>query len=300
MRLLTTYLFPAGTPRLAWNPRTMPELPEVETVARDLASQVEGRRILEVERLDWPRMVETPADPAAFVGALAGRTIESVGRRAKWLLLRLDAGLTLALHLRMSGSVYVTAPDQAPDKHVHLILRLDDERAIFFHDTRKFGRARLLDPAGLAALDAAHGPEPLEDAFTPAVLGQRLAGRSTRLKPLLLDQAVVAGLGNIYVDEALWLARIHPERAATALAREEVQALHAAIREVLTLSIARKGSTFRDYRTGYGEAGGNQDFFNVYARGGEPCPRCGGPIARMVLAQRGTHFCPTCQRAPRG
>lgn len=278
----------------------MPELPEVETVARDLAVQVEGRTIVAVERLDWPRMVEVPEDLAAFVGALAGRRILAVGRRAKWLLIRLDQGLTLALHLRMSGSVYVPPPDGAPDRHVHLILRLDDGRAIFFHDTRKFGRARLLDAAGMAALDAAHGPEPLEDAFTPATLGERLAGRATRLKPLLLDQAVIAGLGNIYVDEALWLARIHPERAAADLARKEVHALHAAIREVLTLSIARKGSTFRDYRTGYGEAGGNQAFFNVYARGGEPCPRCGAPIARMMLAQRGTHFCPTCQRAPRG
>lgn len=278
----------------------MPELPEVETVARDLARQLEGHRIVAVERLDWPRMVEVPADPAGFAAALAGRTIVAVGRRAKWLLLHLDADLTLALHLRMSGAVYVPPADEAPDKHVHLIVRLDDGRALYFRDMRKFGRARLLDAAGLAALDAAHGPEPLEEAFTPAVLAERLAGRSTRLKPLLLDQAVVAGLGNIYVDEALWLSRLHPERPAAGLGRKEVEALHAAIREVLTLSIARRGSTFRDYRTGYGEAGGNQAFFNVYARGGEPCPRCGGPISRTLLAQRGTHYCPSCQRAPRG
>lgn len=273
----------------------MPELPEVETVARDLASQVAGRRIAAVERLDWPRMVEIPEDPAAFLQALPGRTIEAVYRRAKWLLFRLDAGLTLAIHLRMSGSMYVPGLDEAPDVHVHLILRLDDGRSIFFRDIRKFGRARLLDAAGLAALDAAHGPEPLEDAFTPAVLGERLAGRGTKVKPLLLDQAVIAGLGNIYVDEALWLARVHPGRSASSLAKKEVAALHAAIREVLALSIERKGSTFRDYRTGYGESGGNQAYFKVYARGGEPCPRCAGPISRTVLGQRGTHFCPACQ-----
>ena len=284
----------------------MPELPEVETVARDLAGQVTGRRIAQVERLDWPRMVEVPTDPLAFGPAIAGRAITAIGRRAKWLLLHLGPGaglpsgdrLTLAVHLRMSGSMYVPAADEAPDKHVHLILRLDDGRAIFFRDVRKFGRVRLLDAAGLAALDAAHGPEPLDEAFTVAVLAERLAGRTTRVKPLLLDQTVVAGLGNIYVDEALWLARIHPGRPAAGLARKEVRALHAAIREVLSLSIARKGSTFRDYRTGYGEAGGNQAFFNVYARGGEPCPRCAGPISRAVMGQRGTHFCEVCQPAP--
>lgn len=278
----------------------MPELPEVETAARDLASQVEGRTIVAVERLSWPKMVEAPDDPQALVGALAGRRIASVGRRAKWLLVRLDAGLALAVHLRMSGSIYVVGPDEPAGKHVHLVLRLDDGRRIHFHDPRKFGRLRLLDAGGLAALDAAHGPEPLEAAFTPAVLGSRLAGRATKLKPLLLDQKVVAGLGNIYVDEALWLSRIHPGRSAADLATMEVAALHAAIVEVLTRSIERKGSTFRDYRTGYGEAGGNQDFFNVYARGGEPCPRCAAPIARTVMGQRGTHFCPACQRSPRG
>lgn len=278
----------------------MPELPEVETAARDLASQVTGRVIVAVEKLDWPKMVEAPADPAAFVGALAGRRIEAVGRRAKWLLARLDAGLALAVHLRMSGSLYVVGPAEAAGKHVHLVLRLDDGRQVHFHDPRKFGRVRLLDAAGLATLDAAHGPEPLDAAFTPAVLGSRLAGRATKLKPLLLDQRVVAGLGNIYVDEALWLSRVHPGRSAGGLARKEVAALHAAIVEVLTKSIARKGSTFRDYRTGYGEVGGNQDFFNVYARGGEPCPRCAAPIVRTVMGQRGTHYCPECQRSPRG
>ena len=278
----------------------MPELPEVETVARDLAGLVTGRRIAAVERLDWPRMVEIPADPAAFLAALPGRAITAVGRRAKWLLITLDQGLTMAVHLRMSGAMYVPGPDEAPDKHVHLILRLDDGRAIYFRDVRKFGRVRLLDAAGLAALDAAHGPEPLADAFTPAGLAARLKVRPTKVKPLLRDQAVVAGLGTIYVDAALWLARIHPERRGAGLARKEVAALHGAIREVLANSIARKGSTFRDYRTGLGEEGGNQLYFNVYGRGGEPCPRCAGPVARTVLAQRGTHFCPACQALPRG
>ena len=272
----------------------MPELPEVETVARDLAAQVTGATIAAVAHLDWPRMIETPA-AEAFVAGLAGRRIAAVGRRAKWLLMSLDGGLTLAVHLRMSGSLHLPRAGEAADRHVHLILALTDGRAIHFRDVRKFGRVRLLDAAGLAALDAAHGPEPLDAAFTPQVLGQLLAGRTTRLKPLLLDQAVVAGLGNIYVDEALWLARLHPQTPAGALAPRQVKALHAAIQEVLSLSIARKGSTFRDYRTGWGGFGENQHYFQVYARQGQPCPRCGGPVAKAVLAQRGTHYCPRCQ-----
>jgi formamidopyrimidine-DNA glycosylase len=272
----------------------MPELPEVEVAARDLAAQTTGHTLANVEKLDWARMVETH-DPATFCALLAGRRIEGVGRRAKWLLLHLDAGWTLALHLRMSGNIWVCPAEATPDPYTHLILALDDGRRIFFQDMRKFGRARLLDAAGLAALDSSLGPEPLAPSFTPAALAGLLAGRRTPIKPLLLKQEVLAGMGNIYADESLWQARLHPRRPASSLNTAEVAALHAAMREVLERAIANKGSTLRNYRNGYGQRGSNQDYFNVYQRENHPCPRCGTTIERVVVAQRGTRLCPTCQ-----
>jgi formamidopyrimidine-DNA glycosylase len=272
----------------------VPELPEVETAARDVASQVVGCTLAGVEKLDWERMVETP-DPASFRELLAGRRIEAVGRRAKWLLFTLDAGWTLALHLRMSGSVSVRPAEATADTYTHLVLALADGRRIFFRDVRKFGRARLLDAEGLAALNRAHGPEPLSDSFGVEQLARLLAGRRTVIKSLLLNQAIIAGLGNIYTDESLWCARLHPLRPASSLDAAEVAALHGAIHTILARAIDNKGSTLRDYRNGYGERGTNQDYFYVYDRKGKPCMRCETPIVRAVVAQRGTHFCPTCQ-----
>lgn len=239
-------------------------------------------------------MVESP-DVAALRSLLPGRRIAAVGRRAKWLLIGLDAGWTLAIHLRMSGNLIVRDPDEAADRHTHLVLALDNGRRIFFEDQRKFGRLRLLDAAGLADLDAAHGPEPLEDGFTPERLAQLLAGRQVKIKPLLLDQRVIAGLGNIYVSEALWLAQIHPLTAAHAIPADRVPALHAAIRQVLQQAIANQGSSLRNYRNSYGLPGTNQDHFLVYDREGAPCDRCAAPIKRIVVAQRSTFFCPLCQ-----
>ena len=272
----------------------MPELPEVEHVARSLAAQVVGRRIIRVTKLDWERMVETPA-VAEFLATIEGRTIEAVARRAKWIVATLDSGWTLALHLRMSGFLTVHGPEAQPDTHTHLVLLLDDGRQVFFHDTRKFGRARLLDPAGLAALDEAHGVEPLTDAFTPELLGALLGARRTRLKPLLLDQRVIAGIGNIYADEALWYAQLHPLRQSDSLGEDELARLHSAIRLVLLEGITNGGSTLRDYRNSYGQRGSNQEHFNAYDREDRPCPRCGAAIIRIVVGQRSTHLCPQCQ-----
>lgn len=273
----------------------MPELPEVEHAARGLGAQIVGRRIVAVTRLDWERMVETPT-VERFIALLEGRTVLAAGRRAKWILLTLDEGWTLALHLRMSGSITVQGPEAQPDAYTHLVLLLDDGRQIFFHDTRKFGRARLLDTDGLAALDAAHGLEPLTDAFTSAALAERLRTRRARLKPLLLDQRVIAGIGNIYADEALWLAQLHPLRASDSLDDDEIARLHAGIRLALLQGLEHGGSTVRDYRNSYGESGANQEHFNVYDQAGSACPRCGTAIERMVVGQRGTHLCPFCQR----
>jgi formamidopyrimidine-DNA glycosylase len=273
----------------------MPELPEVEHAARSLGAQIIGRTIVAVTRLDWQRMVETPA-VEHFLELLQGRQVLAAGRRAKWIVLTLDSGWALALHLRMSGSITVHPPDAQPDVYTHLVLLLDDGRQVFFHDTRKFGRARLLDSVGLAALESAHGVEPLSDAFTPALLGELLLRRRARLKPLLLDQKVIAGIGNIYADEALWNAQLHPLRTSDSLDDDEIARLHSGIRLALLQGLEHGGSTLRDYRNGYGESGTNQEHFNVYDRQGRPCPRCGTPIEKTFVGQRGTHFCPFCQR----
>lgn len=273
----------------------MPELPEVETAARDLAAQITGRTIAAIDKLDWERMIDTP-DPASFRALLPGRQIAQVGRRGKWLLLRLDAGWTLAVHLRMSGSMSVQPAEAVADNYTHLVLALDNGARVFFRDVRKFGRVRLLDAAGLAELEGSLGPEPLSEEFTPADFAQRLASRRTVIKSLLLDQTFLAGLGNIYVDESLWRAYLHPLRPASSLQLAEVNALHAAIRTVLARAVDNRGSTLRDYRTGYGQIGSNQDYFAVYRQTGKPCPRCGTSIERMIVGQRSTHICPLCQQ----
>jgi formamidopyrimidine-DNA glycosylase len=243
-------------------------------------------------------MVETPA-VEQFLELLPGRRVLAAARRAKWILLALDGGWTLALHLRMSGSITVHDSVAQPDAYTHLVLLLDDGRQVFFHDTRKFGRARLLDSAGLGALEAAHGVEPLSDAFSPELLGALLRKRRARLKPLLLDQRVIAGIGNIYADEALWNAQLHPLRSSDTLDDDEVARLHSGIRLALLQGLEHGGSTLRNYRNGYGEPGSNQEHFQVYDQAGRPCPRCGTPVEKIVVGQRGTHLCPFCQRLER-
>ncbi|GAB4126129.1 MAG: bifunctional DNA-formamidopyrimidine glycosylase/DNA-(apurinic or apyrimidinic site) lyase [Roseiflexaceae bacterium] len=275
----------------------MPELPEVQHATDSLAAQILGHRIARVIKLDWPRMVETP-DPAQFVELLVGRRFEGARRRAKWIMLELDQGWTLALHLRMSGHITVEPPGSEPSQYVHFAFELDDRRVVLFHDTRKFGRARLLDAFGLAELEAAHGVEPLDPAFTPAQLAQILRARARQLKPLLLDQHVVAGIGNIYADESLWRARLHPLRLSDTLSDEEISALHAAIRASLEAGIRNGGSTLRDYRNAYGKAGTNQQHFYAYDRQDRPCERCGTAIVKTFIGQRGTHYCPVCQPDP--
>jgi formamidopyrimidine-DNA glycosylase len=274
----------------------MPELPEVQHAADTLGAQIVGRRIAGVTKLDWPRMVETPA-PDQFVALLEGRQVLGAGRRAKWIVLALDGGWTLALHLRMSGYITVVGGDAEPDRYTHLVLLLDDGRQVFFHDTRKFGRARLLDAAGVALLDGGHGVEPLSDSFTLAALAALVRGRRRAIKPLLLDQGVIAGIGNIYADEALWRAQIHPLRTGDTLSDDEIERLHMAIIAALLAGLERGGSTLRDYRNAYGEPGANQHEFRAYGRAGDPCERCGTPIVRIVVAQRGAHYCPQCQIA---
>ena len=274
--------------------RIMPELPEVETVARTIAPQIVGRSFTRIEILDWERMVETPPIED-FRHLIVGRRVEAVGRRAKWLIITLDAGWSLAIHLRMSGTLFVAQSNETLDKHTHLVLGLDDGRRFCFRDIRKFGRVRLVDQTGLQQLDLQHGLEPLSESFTPQALAELLAGRSTKIKALLLDQSRIAGLGNIYTDEALWRSRINPTRAAGSLSKSEIEALHEAICYVLRLGIHYGGSTLRDFRNGFGERGQTQEHFTVYGRKNQPCERCGSLIERIIVAQRSTHFCPECQ-----
>lgn len=277
----------------------MPELPEVETVRRTLYDKIVGRRIERVEIIT-PRQIYHP-DPDTFRAELEGARFTDIERRGKWLLFRLGP-ITLVGHLRMSGHLYVCEPGRPRDKHTHVVFHLDDGKELRYDDQRKFGGFHLLGPRGegtppgLAAL----GPEPLSQEFTPAVLAAALAGKKSPVKAALLNQAIVAGLGNIYVDESLFCARIHPERLGESLAPEEVQRLHGCIRSVLERAVEKRGTTFSLYFDGEGEEGDMYDELNVFDRTGEPCPVCGTPIVKLAVAQRGTHVCPSCQPAPEG
>lgn len=284
----------------------MPELPEVETVARDLARHVVGATIAGV-RGDWPRTIASHPDVEAFRAAVVGRRVVSVGRRAKLVVIRLDGDAALTVHLKMTGQLFVVPAGAPTDQHVHLVLELADGRELRFRDVRKFGRVgcwpvdpstgEVLDGEGGSGLFAAAGPEPLDDAFTLRAFRARLRARRGRLKPLLLDQSFVAGVGNIYADEALWRARLHPLRTAGTLRPPDEARLYRALRGVLEEAVARRGSSIDDYTAPDGD-GSMQERLEAYQRTGEPCPRCGRPIRRIVVGQRATHFCSWCQRLP--
>jgi formamidopyrimidine-DNA glycosylase len=287
----------------------MPELPEVETVARQLEPELEGRRIESLEVLDerWSRPV-----PAAELGeAVSGRTIEGLGRRGKYLLLALDGGQTLVMHLRMTGNLVLVEGDDVLDpsegrrlyeaerstsaRHLRARFVLDDGREVWFTDPRRFGEAFLIDDSRLGERFARLGVEPLSPEFTAAALGEMAAGRTAPLKSFLLDQSGVAGVGNIYADEALFRARLHPLSPAGSMKPEHHAALRDAVVAALEAGIDNGGSSIDDYRDGRGERGTMQNEFLVHTREGEPCPSCGGEIVRIVVAGRSTYFCPSCQ-----
>ena len=276
----------------------MPELPEVETVARALHTSLVGRTIVDVEVL-WARSV-AGLEPDTFARRLAGRTITDVGRRGKWATIGLSDGWTLLVHLRMTGRLLLGREECADGRHVRARFVLDDGRSLCFSDMRKFGRLWLVDDAAAALGNL--GPEPLTDEFTAERLGEMLALRRRRIKPLLLDQRFLAGLGNIYTDEALWRSGIHPLRRAESLSPGEVRRLHCAIQAVLREAIAGRGTTLDDrgYVGADGQAGSFAGRLAVYGRAGQPCPRCGEPIERIRVSQRGTHLCSCCQRLPEG
>ncbi|HRR34401.1 MAG TPA: bifunctional DNA-formamidopyrimidine glycosylase/DNA-(apurinic or apyrimidinic site) lyase [Kiritimatiellia bacterium] len=279
----------------------MPELPEVETIVRDLRAHGLQGSVIRRVAVRWPRTVAEPA-PDVFCRELAGRTITAVTRRAKFIVLHLDSGSRLLLHLRMTGKLRFAKDGERPGPHDHVSIGLTDGRELIFNDTRKFGRYRLVQPGTDPLADL--GPEPLEADFTLDRFKQRLTGKTRQIKPHLLDQTTVAGLGNIYVDEALWQARLHPERRADTLNGAEIRRLHAAIREVLQRGIDNAGTTLGNSEANFysvaGRRGRNADALKVFRRDGLPCPRCGTVIERIVVGQRGTHFCPHCQKRPTG
>lgn len=275
----------------------MPELPEVETTARSLQRSLPGSKVIGVRELDYAPTVE-PLSPKDFIKAMVGRQITSVGRRAKYILLPLDNDHTLTVHLRMSGRLFTTPAETPADRHTRLILDLDNYYALHFRDVRKFGRMQLLTAAEYAALDSRLGPEPLGTGFNSAVLAERLqAHPRARLKPLLLDQQFLAGLGNIYADESLFRAGLHPLRQAGTLSMEEIQRLRLAICEVLSEAIIAEGTTLSNgvYRFGQDQPGRFAERLQVYGHEGKTCPQCGEPLQRQIIGGRSSHFCPACQ-----
>ncbi|WP_270169752.1 DNA-formamidopyrimidine glycosylase [Paenibacillus sp. SYP-B4298] len=273
----------------------MPELPEVETVRRTLIELVAGKRIERVT-VHLPRIIQRPSDCAAFELMLAGRTIKSVERRGKFLKIMLD-GLVLVSHLRMEGRYGVYSQTEPLEKHTHVVFHFDDGTELRYKDVRQFGTMHLFDPGEEQALPPLSklGIEPLSKEFTLQELKGRLARRSTAIKPLLLNQAYVVGLGNIYVDEALFLAGIHPLRSAESLQESEWERLHKAIVDTLESAVQAGGSSIKSYVNGQGEMGMFQHALAVYGRQGEGCKHCGHSIEKSVVGGRGTHTCSRCQ-----
>ncbi len=283
----------------------MPELPEVETVARDLRPHLVGATIVGA-RCSWSRTLRTH-DPVAFADAVAGRAVLAVGRRAKQLVIEISGEAALTIHLKMTGQLFVVRADAPEDPYVRLVLELADGRELRFRDIRKFGRVglygrdpvtgELVSEVGGVAVFAAIGPEPLADEFTVRALRSRLRRRKGRLKSLLLDQSFVAGVGNIYADESLWRARLHPLRTVGTLRVADEKQLYEAVRGVLFEAVERRGSSIDDYTAPDGD-GSMQERLDVYQRTGEPCRRCGRPVKRIVVSARSTHLCTWCQRLP--
>jgi formamidopyrimidine-DNA glycosylase len=277
----------------------MPELPEVETIRRQLAPALEGRRMERVQVRD-PRWCE-PAPPDAVEDALRGRLIERVGRRGKYLILSLEDDVHLVMHLRMTGNLLLVPAGQEEPAHLRVVIDLDDGRRLLFVDVRRFGTGDVLLGSGaLAEYFASRlGVEPLSPDFTADALRALAQGRRQPVKAFLLTQERVAGVGNIYADEALFRARIHPLRPVGTLRRAQIEALRDAVVDTLEAGIDAKGASIDDYRHVDGAEGSFQDRFLVHTREGEPCPRCGTPIRKLRAAGRGTYVCPRCQRRPR-
>jgi formamidopyrimidine-DNA glycosylase len=279
----------------------VPELPEVETIRRQLAPRVAERTIERAQVLDmlWSR----PVEPRDVERRLTGARIADLRRRGKYLIACLDGDHYLVMHLRMTGNLLWVAPgeDREPRPHLSMRLTLDDDHRVLFVDQRRFGTGMVIEGTSQLEeyLDQRVGPEPLSPEFTPEVLARAARGRRAPVKAFLLDQRRVAGVGNIYADEALFRAGIHPMRPVGRLRRVEIERLHAGIVESLERGIDRQGASIDDYRDSNGERGSMQDEFLIHLRADRPCIRCGRPVTKMVAAGRGTYVCRRCQPVPR-
>lgn len=270
----------------------MPELPEVETVVRGLRPHLVGHRI-EGLWYDWAKSLARP-EPSIFEARVVGQLVRGITRRAKYICIQLDDAI-LMVHLKMTGRLYIADRDvqHDADRWVHVKFALDGGKELRFSDSRKFGRVYLTDD--IETVTGQLGPEPLEDAFTLGVFRERLQGRQKVIKALLLDQSFVAGVGNIYADEALHRAGVHPTRRSDTLDDAEIERLHQTVVEVLAMGVAHEGASVNWYRKPDGTKGASQEHFVVYGREDLPCVTCGTAIAKVRVAQRGTHYCPRCQ-----
>jgi formamidopyrimidine-DNA glycosylase len=275
----------------------MPELPEVQTVVDDLLAAGLAGKTITGAKVFWPRIIHIPS-ARAFCRNISGKTIKHIRRRAKYIVFDLSGGWTLLIHLRMTGQLHLANPNIPVDKHDHACLQFGPDLQLRYHDTRKFGRLYLVKDENdiLGKL----GPEPLDDTFSAAQLYSILQAHSRMLKPLFLDQTVLAGLGNIYVDEALWDAHLHPCCISSTVTRKAAAALHRAIRKVLKRGLKNMGTTLGTghanfYSVGR-RSGRNRDQLNVFRRTGQPCSRCKTPVERIIVSQRSTHLCPACQK----
>ncbi len=276
----------------------MPELPEVETIKKDLRGLVVGAKVERVEVLA-PPLVEQP-NAEEFVRGLEGARMTGARRRAKHLIVELDSRDALVFQLKIGGQLLLVPPVEEPRTALMLVLHLDGDRRLFLRDETGFTRARLLDAAELEDRISSLGPEPLEEGFAPTYLPKKIGSRRAQIKPLLLDQKVVSGIGNIYVDEILYDARLHPRRKANTITGPEWEALHTAIRENLAAGVEHRGTTVRLYRDVLDRPGEHQNYLRVFEKHGQPCPRCEGEVVREKVGGRPSHFCPGCQREEDG
>ncbi|MEW6425425.1 MAG: bifunctional DNA-formamidopyrimidine glycosylase/DNA-(apurinic or apyrimidinic site) lyase [Bacillota bacterium] len=275
----------------------MPELPEVETIKRTLEGKIKDLSITAVEVI-LPKIIKTP-DPQELAACLPGKKIKKLERRGKYLLIHFSENLVLVIHLRMTGRLVYSRPDDPLPPHTHVVFHLDNGCQLRYADLRQFGRITLVDAKELANLPGLSGLgfDPFDADFTREFFKKELKQRRTMLKPLLLDQSFVAGLGNIYADEVLYRARVHPRRQSHTLTPREASRLFYAVREVLQEAIANRGTSIRDYVDGDGREGNYQNLLRVHHREGEPCLKCGKPIIRVRLGGRSTYFCPHCQKS---
>jgi formamidopyrimidine-DNA glycosylase len=272
----------------------MPELPEVETIKEDLRELVAGSKVERVEVLD-SSLVEQPSTDE-FINRLDGVSITGARRRAKHLIVELASGDSLVFQLKIGGQLLLVPPVAEPKTALMLILQLDGDRSLFLRDETGFTRARLLDAGELEERLSPLGPEPLEEGFDEGYLRDKIGSRRAQIKPLLLDQKVVSGIGNIYADEILYDARLHPRRKANTLTEAEWEALHAAIRVNLAAGVEHRGTTVRLYRDVLDRPGEHQNYLRVFEKHGRPCPGCEGEVVREKVGGRPSHFCPACQR----